>query len=286
MACAQAHPPARDQVLRQALRLAAAARGDALLPPQRALLLQRGGRLLPWRGLLLPRGARLLRRQSAPSAPGVRVPHAGAALRSGGFLPAPAGAWRVPPGSAAGPCWWCGRLGHRRLGGHRHRGARARLRCGQRAGVPSVRGLKAALGAQRQPEQGLAPEPASARLAQVQPPPARGPLARAPLRRARRLARVSLPRALQPPGSARVGQGAVLRVLALVQLAPWLRVPLLALRAPWLRAPVPERALRAPLPGLAQGRVRRARQYPGAPGLALPRAFSQPRPVRSWIGHG
>jgi hypothetical protein len=138
--------------------------------------------------------------------------------------------------------------------------------------VPSVRGLKAALGAQRQPEQGLAPEPASARLAQVQPPPARGPLAQAPLRRARRLARVSLPRALQPPGSARVGQGAVLRVLALVQLAPWLRVPLLALRAP--------------LPGLAQGRVRRARQYPGAPGLALPRAFSQPRPVRSWIGHG
>jgi hypothetical protein len=86
--------------------------------------------------------------------------------------------------------------------------------------VPSVRGLKAALGAQRQPEQGLAPEPALARLAQVQPPPARGPLARAPLRRARRLARVSLPRALQPPGSARVGQGAVLRVLALVQLAP------------------------------------------------------------------
>jgi hypothetical protein len=94
-----------------------------------------------------------------------------------------------------------------------------------------------------------------------------------PAQAARRQARgpvgVLLPRVLPPPGSARVE---VLQVLALAPQAPWRRVPARA------RQPVP--------PGPGQGRVRRARQCRAAPGLAVLRAFSQPRPVRSWIGHG
>jgi hypothetical protein len=35
-----------------------------------------------------------------------------------------------------------------------------------------------------------------------------------------------------------------------------------------------------------QVRVRRAHQCQAVPGLALPRVSSQPRPARSWIGHG
>ena len=58
---------------------------------------------------------------------------------------------------------------------------------------------------------------------------------------------------------------------------PWQQVPPLAgARLAW--------ALARQSPG--QGRVLRAHQYLGAPGLALPRVSSPPQPVRSWIGHG
>ena len=250
-ACARARRQGRGSALPRVLRLAAEAWGDAPLPEQLGLPVPHGGRLLPWRGLLLPRGARLLRRLSAPSALGVRVPHAGAGLHCGGFLPAPFAAWRVPPASRAGPCWWCGRPGPRHLGGHRHPGDQARHRRGLRAGVPSARELKAAPGLQRQPEQGAVS--AAARLAQ-----ARAQRPQIPEQAARRQARgpvgVLLPRALPPQGSARVE---VLWVLALAQQAPWRRVP--------ARARVP--------PGPGQGRVRRARQCRAAPGLAPRRAF-------------
>ena len=121
-------------------------------------------------------------------------------------------------------------------------------------GVPLARVLKAAPGLQWQPERGAVSEPVAAWAARRQ---ARGPAA------------VLFPRALPPQGSARVE---VLRVLALAQQAPWRRVPARA------RQRVP--------PGPGQGHVRRAHQYLGAPGLALPRVSSPPQPVRSWIGHG
>jgi hypothetical protein len=86
-----------------------------------------------------------------------------------------------------------------------------------------ARGLKAAPGLQRQPEQGAVSEPAAARMVPVQaePPLAPAPV-QAPQRRTRGPVGVLLPRALPPPGSARVE---VLRVLALAQQAPWRRVP-------------------------------------------------------------
>lgn len=69
-----------------------------------------------------------------------------------------------------------------------------------------------------------------------------------------------------------------LLVLALAQSAPW---PLaLPQGAALLRA----LALARRLPG--QGRARREPLCRGVPGLVPPHVSSQPRPVRSWIGHG
>jgi hypothetical protein len=187
-------------------------------------------------------------------------------LRCGGFLPAPFDAWRVPPGSRAGPCWWYGRLGRRHLGGHRHPGAQARHWRGLPAGAPSARGLMAVLGAERQP--GLA------RLLPVQPPLAqqRRAQARVPRRQARGLGGASLPLALPPPGSAREGRAVAPRGLARARQAPWRRVSAL------------ERRQASQGPG--QGRARQAHQCQAVPGLAPLRVSSQPRPARSWIGHG
>jgi hypothetical protein len=186
-------------------------------------------------------------------------------LRCGGFLPAPFDAWRVPPGSRAGPCWWYGRLGRRHLGGHRHPGAQARHWRGLPAGAPSARGLMAVLGAERQPAA------APARLLQVQPPLAqqRRAQARVPRRQARGLGGASLPLALPPPGSALEG---ALRGRARARQAPWRRVPVLV----WQQVP----------PGPGQGHARREHQCQAVPGLAPQRVSSQPRPARSWIGHG
>jgi hypothetical protein len=248
---------------RQVPWLAAGGRGDVPLPLRCGLPAPHGGRLLPWRGLLLRRGARLLPRRTAPSVLGVRGLHAGAALRCGGFLQAPFDAWRVPPGSRAGRCWWSGRLGPRHLGGHRHRCAPARRPRGPQAGVPWARGLNLAPGAQWQPG------PAAARP--LRPPLARQrrAQARAPRRQARLLPGASLPLALPPTGSAREG---ALRGLARARQAPWRRVPALV----WQKVP----------PGPGQGRARREHRFRDVPGLAPPRVSSQPRPARSWIGHG
>jgi hypothetical protein len=69
-----------------------------------------------------------------------------------------------------------------------------------------------------------------------------------------------------------------LLVLALARSAPW---PLaLPQGAALLRA----LALARRLPG--QGRARREPLCRGVPGLVPPHVSSQPRPVRSWIGHG
>jgi hypothetical protein len=79
------------------------------------------------------------------------------------------------------------------------------------------------------------------------------------------------------------------RVLALVLLLGLL-VLALARSAPWpLALPQGAALLRAlalarRLPG--QGRARREPLCRGVPGLVPPHVSSQPRPVRSWIGHG
>jgi hypothetical protein len=68
--------------------------------------------------------------------------------------------------------------------------------------------------------------------------------------------------------------------LALERSAPW---PLaLPQGAALLRALA--LALARRLPG--QGRARREPLCRGVPGLVPPHVSSQPRPVRSWIGHG
>jgi hypothetical protein len=124
--------------------------------------------------------------------------------------------------------------------------------------VPSARGLTAALGLQRRPEQGAVSEPAAARLVQVQAKP---PLAPAPVRVARRRARgpvgASLAQALPPQGSARAGRVVVLRLPA--RQAPWR----------WVQALAQQQGL----PGPGQAHARRARQCQAAPGLAVLRAF-------------
>ena len=111
----------------------------------------------------------------------------------------------------------------------------------------------AVLGAERRP--GLA------RLLPVQPPLAqqRRAQARVPRRQARLLPGASLPLALPPLGSAREGRAVALRGLARARQAS---------------------------PGPGQGRARQAHQCQAVQGLAPQRVSSQPRPARSWIGHG
>ena len=269
MACVRAPRPARDQARRQVRRpLVVRARGGGPLLPQRGHLPQRGGRRLPWRGLLLPRGARLLRQPNAPSALGVHGRRVGVALPRGGFLPARADGWRVLTASVAGPYSWCGLLGHPRLGGLRHlrRGAQMPRRAGRKGAAPSPRGLHLAQGLVRTP--GL---PAPALLLRV-----RGQLPAAAERRA--LLRLGSAQAQQQVlAQARVTQAprplvpaagvALRRVLALQLVLALLRLV---------------RARRVP----GQGCARREHRSRAEPGLAPPRVSSQPRPVRSWIGHG
>jgi hypothetical protein len=131
--------------------------------------------------------------------------------------------------------------------------------------VPWARGLNLAPGAQWQPG------PAAARTLRAQPPLAQQPRAqaRAPRRQARGLGGASLPLVLPPTGSAREG---ALRGPTRSRQAPWRRVPALV----WQKVP----------PGPGQGRARREHRFQAVPGLAPPRVSSQPRPARSWIGHG
>jgi hypothetical protein len=93
----------------------------------------------------------------------------------------------------------------------------------------------------------------------------------------------ALVRGLRQPG--RSPLGLVLPGCALPGRA---LVPVLRRRAQLARAQRQVAVLRVPLARQALGLARalQAHQRQAALGLALVRAFSQPRPVRSWIGHG
>lgn len=75
----------------------------------------------------------------------------------------------------------------------------------------------------------------------------------------------------------RLGLALVLQRVPPLAQVPWQQVPPLAgARLAW--------ALARQSPG--QGRARREHRFRAVPGLAPQRVSSQPRPVRSWIGHG
>jgi hypothetical protein len=87
------------------------------------------------------------------------------------------------------------------------------------------------------------------------------------------LAQARVPRPLVPPMGVAPRRVRVLALLPL-PLVPLVLVQVLALLL--------VRARRVP----GQGYARREHLSRAVPGLALPRVSSQPRPVRSWIGHG
>jgi hypothetical protein len=87
----------------------------------------------------------------------------------------------------------------------------------------------------------------------------------------------ALVRGLRQPGRSALG----------LVLPGWALVPVLRRRAQLARA---QRQVAVPLAQVRQALglafALRAHQCQAALGLAQVRAFSQPRPVRSWIGHG
>ena len=90
------------------------------------------------------------------------------------------------------------------------------------------------------------------------------------------LAQARVPRPLVPP------MGVAPRRVRVLALLPLPLVPLVPLVLVQVLALLLVRARRVP----GQGYARREHLSRAVPGLALPRVSSQPRPVRSWIGHG